>query len=206
MGMGPCTRITKAGAPCKSGQVTWYRSEMADPEACISHLTAEERTELKAINARFDAEFVQPWLAQEAALFNADPACWSWKPPTADDLAAVKESYSEAVRAVLADDDWPAILMGQWQDGRCAICGTKGALVEDHDHQTGLVRGDLCRSCNTCEGFRSGGVWDKYRERNPASICGIRERYWHPIEKKYAEPRPTVTYDRWKDHPLKGVL
>jgi hypothetical protein len=30
----------------------------------------------------------------------------------------------------------------------CAICGTDGQLVIDHDHDTGLVRGGLCHTCN----------------------------------------------------------
>lgn len=49
------------------------------------------------------------------------------------------------------------------QDSRCAICrrpetikrkdGVPHGLAIDHDHETGVVRGLLCRSCNTALGL-----------------------------------------------------
>ena len=40
----------------------------------------------------------------------------------------------------------------EMQAGRCAMCGSEGVLVADHDHETGRLRGLLCRSCNSLEG------------------------------------------------------
>jgi hypothetical protein len=62
----------------------------------------------------------------------------------------------EAQLAVMREDriGYPlgrdaAAAMFKGQDGRCAICDNESGLVVDHDHETGLVRGGLCRSCNT---------------------------------------------------------
>lgn len=43
--------------------------------------------------------------------------------------------------------------MNNAQDGRCLLCdSTTRALVVDHCHSSGRVRGLLCRSCNTIVG------------------------------------------------------
>jgi Recombination endonuclease VII len=49
------------------------------------------------------------------------------------------------------------------QSGRCAVCGATGRLVADHDHNTGLLRGLLCPSCNNREGGLGGADIDAYR-------------------------------------------
>lgn len=49
----------------------------------------------------------------------------------------------------------------------CPLCAgpidvtVKGQMVVDHDHDTGLIRGALCRSCNSMEGkvFSAVGRW-----------------------------------------------
>lgn len=57
--------------------------------------------------------------------------------------------------------------LGADQNGICPLCmnplefSTKGAVVVDHDHVTGEIRGALCRSCNAGEGkvFNAVGRW-----------------------------------------------
>ena len=68
--------------------------------------------------------------------------------------------------------------MRAWQDGRCALCGFRdGPLVEDHCHMTGLVRGYLCRSCNTTEGVSDHNL-DQWRGGvTVAAHMGIEKVY-----------------------------
>lgn len=72
--------------------------------------------------------------------------------------------------------------MLEWMDDRCAACGRqytqtgKRGLVEDHDHDTDLFRGYLCRSCNANEAS-GGDIFEMYRERSPAIIFNIKRQY-----------------------------
>lgn len=107
------------------------------------------------------------------------PACWDWPLPS-DDLVE-QCSYENG------------LLLFEWQDGHCAVCGSDWhKLVEDHDHKTGLVRGYLCRRCNSGEGRNRepDTIYSKYRNRNPASILGIREVYTNIFGKTPMHPPP----------------
>lgn len=154
--------------------------------ACVKHLNDEERTTYETEKAKWRAHF-QPYRQQRTALLLGDPACWSWPVP-GEDLASGDE-YEDARR------------LSDWQKGRCAICGIVDQLVNDHDHQTGLVRGRLCRPCNTSEGFdgRPGTVFERYRQRPPTSMLRIRLRYWDPIAKAFAQPERQIE-DGWEDN------
>lgn len=104
------------------------------------------------------------------------------------------------------------LILDRWHAGRCAICGRPagGELVDDHDHQTGLVRGYLCRSCNTREGLdqRPVGILGKYREMPPTTILQLTIRYLDPYTGQYAQPRPAEQDpdDGWgPNNPLIGI-
>lgn len=112
-----------------------------------------------------------------------EPACWSWNPETAHqelpDYLARRNPLQEEV------DDW---LLAEWHERRCAICGDRDRLVNDHDHKTGLMRGLLCNSCNVMEGVSDDPLFAKYREKHPAAILGVKVRYWSPVT-GYAQPQ-----------------
>lgn len=88
-----------------------------------------------------------------------EPACWGWVLPPENKLDARD-------------------LLRSWNHGVCAICSATNRyarIVEDHDHDTSLIRGYLCSSCNT--GENGSTQWVGYRERNPATILGLKLRF-----------------------------
>lgn len=142
------------------------------------------------------------------------PACWSWPlpHPDADPMAEFRDLppdvYQDVLRGFEATGGVGEALLSMWQDGRCAICGrTEGpALVLDHDHQTGLARGWLCRSCNTREGQdgEAASVFGQYRERPPVAILGVGFRYLDPLTGRQPRTYPPAG-DGWEDNPLIGT-
>jgi hypothetical protein len=93
--------------------------------------------------------------------------------------------------------DIRAVLLAK-QGFACAVCGTKlrgnarGGATLDHCHDTGVIRGVLCRSCNGGEGkvknaaIRYGGGKMKWRKWLQDMLGYLafhsqpRTRYLHP--------------------------
>jgi hypothetical protein len=93
-----------------------------------------------------------------------DPACWSWS----------LDSFAPRVAGGSDVDSYLA--MEAWQDGRCAVCGIPRPLVIDHNHDSGFIRGLLCKSCNIREA-REAGIFQKYRTRSPAGMLSLELAY-----------------------------
>lgn len=73
----------------------------------------------------------------------------------------------------------PAIFdeMARAQDGRCLICNVVRKLCVDHCHATGIVRGLLCRTCNSMMGTveRDPGFVSRlasYADKAAKTRCG----------------------------------
>ena len=104
------------------------------------------------------------------------PACWGWPLPP---LPQPNNAH----------------LVRMWQAGRCAVCGGQESkpygLVEDHDHDSGDVRGYLCEECNFNEGRRTPHpVFLLYRDRYPTRMIGVLERY--KVAAKWEEGRRCI--------------
>ncbi|MFH9579157.1 endonuclease domain-containing protein [Streptomyces globisporus] len=150
----------------------------------------------------------------------ANPVCWYWPTKLPDAAGAQRAFLEQAERTGCTPEQTAALwklecatealvgdeigILARWQDGRCAVCGKVSDLVCDHDHGTGLVRGWLCRSCNTLEGtnLEPDTIFARYRERHPAEILGLSLRYLDPVTGEYAQPRGEALVDwasKWTD-------
>lgn len=65
-------------------------------------------------------------------------------------LKPYMRDYSRTHLYGLTRAAWSAMLVEQ--DGLCAICYDRPAVAVDHDHETGQVRGLLCKGCNVALG------------------------------------------------------
>lgn len=194
----PCQATTKTGAPCKRLPSRWPRGMDGNPYLCGSHLPAE----LRDIR---DAAFADEERRLKELLDDRLPACWSWNPELpvdriAEEYDAPSVAFDDFMRRLREGDEGAlhrAFFF--WHADRCAVCGFRDTrLVKDHDHDTGLIRGLLCRSCNGLEPH-DGGLFRRYREKPPAEILSIRLVYVDPI---YGPAEPSSPRRRQLDnHP-----
>ncbi|MFD6552776.1 endonuclease domain-containing protein [Streptomyces sp. NPDC058398] len=190
-----CAATTLSGRPCKAQASRWPRGIDGDPQLCGRHIPANLR-EIR------DAAFAEQERRHVERLAALDPVCWSW--PAALDWEGVAEYYSgtaDDLQHRFEQDEEHALYMVlvAWHNDRCAVCGLPDPrMVRDHDHNTGTVRGLLCRSCNGLEPH-DDGLFQKYRSNPPVEILGIHLRYYSQ-RNGWAEPRPIIQR-RLDNHP-----
>jgi hypothetical protein len=166
-----------------------------DPQLCGRHLPVDLREIRDAGFAELQQRHVERLAARE-------PDCWAWPPQI--DWPKVMEFYGGAVEDLQGsfeanEEHALYMVLLAWQGDRCAVCSFRDPrLVRDHDHETGMVRGLLCRSCNGLEPH-DVGLFEKYRSRPPADILGIQLRYYDQ-RNGWAEPRPVIQH-RLDNHP-----
>ncbi len=178
-GWSRCGRPTRANRPCRNFRMA---ADGREWPTCTVHATAEENADCyaTALRAQEEADRLLREFHQSMPV-----ACWSW-PVTDEHRQRAAEAHACTTEAEAYRAAWH--LLADWHAGRCAICGGRKDFL-DHSHQTGMVRGWLCRGCNIGEGFGDypGGRFERYREKNPASILGIGIRYYDPFH-GWAEP------------------
>ena len=197
-----CAKPTKRGTSCRATLHTWLEGlAVRRADGCWTHMAPAFR-EAAATRKRRGEEGWRAYLS-------ADPICWGWPVPEGlenwappQDSTLSEHLSASALAMVMGNPESRAdAILSWWQDGRCAICGHRYELVEDHDHDTGLVRGYLCRRCNAQEGIHRYGdnLFARYRRRHPTSLLGLRIRYWDPFANDYAPCRKPAATDKWTD-------
>lgn len=190
-----CTATTVSGRRCKGRASQWPRGVDGDPQLCGRHLPVPLRETRDVGFAELEQRRVERMDAR-------DPECWSWDPVIpfgriADEFGWDPEDFARRLHS--REEQALRIALAAWHDRRCAVCGFHDLhLVEDHDHDTGFIRGLLCRSCNGREPH-CDGLFRKYRQRPPTQILSIHLRYWDPWS-GWAQPR-TISPSQLDNHP-----
>ena len=97
------------------------------------------------------------WKKEHPEQRNADSRRWYSKHAEQARENARKSSYK--IKYGITIETYERLLTEQ--GGVCAICGGSPQdrrLSVDHDHATGLVRGLLCRKCNSAIGYMSDSL------------------------------------------------
>ena len=82
----------------------------------------------------------------------------------------------------------------QWEEystnNCCDICDLRGDLVKDHCHRSMMVRGHLCRSCNSLAERAKSSRFQDYRDNPPYFQMGIQEEYddWYAVPNLARQP------------------
>jgi hypothetical protein len=192
-----CQAVTYAKTQCKAKPYsTTFRYEYLElagqlPNAetcCAVHLTNAEKDWIRLAGENRENRRV--------AALDVAPACWSWPFPPP---MLVPDGY-DAERAAWA-------VLERWQAGRCAVCAAVEYLINDHDHQTGLVRGQLCTRCNGREANWQieRCVFGRYRSRPPTAILNLTIRYISPVTGPDTGYTPRAGVDQWTDNALAGI-
>lgn len=190
-----CTATTRAGRPCRAIPVNWPHGLDGNPHLCAKHAP-------RHLREKRDSVFAEQKRRQTERLDAREPECWAWPPEIplnrmADEYGWSADHFTDRFQA--GDEQALRIAFAAWHGRRCAVCGFRDLrLLTDHDHDTGLIRGLLCRGCNGREPY-DNGLFRKYRERPPAQILSIHLHYWDPFH-GWAKRR-AIGPNRLDSHP-----
>ncbi len=139
---------------CRAEDSREYRKKTPEKSREAAQRWRSENPEWRrAYNAHYYAENT----AYHRARYAADPeharalsTKWQKANPT-----KVRDSRMRA-RYGIEFADFERMIAAQ--EGRCLVCDEAARLVIDHNHETGAIRGLLCRNCNSGIGLLGDSV------------------------------------------------